>query len=226
MSVHRPPRIEQAGGASPAPTARNPNDQRRNRIGTVATTKPDLDIVQELVTEFGDNASYVADLLARYRTNPEGVDEEWRAFFRDRLGETAPVTAPAPPPPGQPRPDVEPAPPKPAAAPAAPAAPRTLREGEQAEPLRGASLRVAQNMDASLAVPTATSQRLIPVKLLEENRRLINDYRASRDESKVSFTHLIAWAILRALDDFSRLNDAFDESGGAPVRIRRERVNF
>src|SRR5215471_1611237 len=192
----------------------------------MATTKPDLDIVQELVTEFGDNASYVADLLARYRTNPEGVDEEWRAFFRDRLGETAPVTAPAPPPPGQPRPDVEPAPPKPAAAPAAPAAPRTLREGEQAEPLRGASLRVAQNMDASLAVPTATSQRLIPVKLLEENRRLINDYRASRDESKVSFTHLIAWAILRALDDFPRLNDAFDESGGAPVRIRRERVNF
>ncbi|HKF42898.1 MAG TPA: multifunctional oxoglutarate decarboxylase/oxoglutarate dehydrogenase thiamine pyrophosphate-binding subunit/dihydrolipoyllysine-residue succinyltransferase subunit [Thermoanaerobaculia bacterium] len=192
----------------------------------MATTKPDLDIVQELVTEFGDNASYVADLLARYRTNPEGVDEEWRAFFRDRLGETAPVTAPAPPPPGQPRPDVEPAPPKPAAAPAAPAAPRTLREGEQAEPLRGASLRVAQNMDASLAVPTATSQRLIPVKLLEENRRLINDYRASRDESKVSFTHLIAWAILRALDDFPRLNDAFDESGGSPVRIRRERVNF
>jgi hypothetical protein len=42
----------------------------------VATTKPDLDIVQDLVTEFGDNASYVADLLARYRTNPEAVDEE------------------------------------------------------------------------------------------------------------------------------------------------------
>src|SRR5262245_20157496 len=140
MSVHRPPRIERAGGASPAPTARNPNDQRRNRIGTVATTKPDLDIVQELVTEFGDNASYVADLLARYRTNPEGVDEEWRAFFRERLGEVAPVASP-PPPPAEPaaaappsRPEGEPASAKPVAA------PRSLREGEQAEPLRGASL--------------------------------------------------------------------------------------
>ena len=177
MSVHRPRRIDQAGGASPAPTARNPNDQRRNRIGTVATTKPDLDIVQELVTEFGDNASYVADLLARFRTNPEGVDEEWRTFFRERLGETEPFRPSAPPPE---QPSVVPAPtPQPTAV-----APRVLREGEQAEPLRGASLRVAQNMEASLGVPTATSQRLIPVKLLEENRRLLNDYRASRDESR------------------------------------------
>src|SRR5262249_23719891 len=156
-----------------------------------------------------DNASYVADLLARYRTNPEGVDEEWRAFFRERLGEVAPVASP-PPPPAEPaaaappsRPEGEPASAKPVAA------PRSLREGEQAEPLRGASLRVAQNMEASLGVPTATSQRQIPVKLLEENRRLLNNYRASYGESKVSFTHLISWAIIRALHDFPRLNDSF-----------------
>src|SRR6266536_196840 len=131
----------------------------------MATTRPDLDIVQELVTEFGENAAYVADLLGRYRMNPASVDEEWRAFFRDRLGEAEPAPAPAPP-----RPPERPAP-TPAAPSAreqeAPTAPRAPREGEQAEPLRGAALRIAENMQESLAVPTATSQRQIPVKLLE-----------------------------------------------------------
>ncbi len=188
----------------------------------MATTKPDLDVVQDLFTEFGENASYVVDLLSRYRVNPESVDEEWRAFFRERLGEAEPAPPPARPPE---RPASSPTPAPPAAAPA-PAQPRAPRAGETPEPLRGAALRVAENMEASLAVPTATSQRQIPVKLLEENRRLINDHRASRDQSKISFTHLIAWAILQALKDFPRLNDAFDDSGDTPVRLRRDKINF
>src|SRR6478609_9244069 len=152
----------------------------------MATTKPDLNIVQDLVTDFGDNATYVADLLARYRTNPASVDEDWRAFFRERFGEPEPAQqASAPPRPQE----------KPAAAPAAAAVPapapepetlRAPREGEKAEPLRGVALRIAENMEESLRVPTATSQRLIPVKLLEENRRVINDYRSTHDQSKIS----------------------------------------
>ena len=50
----------------------------------MATTPTDVDRTQELVDEFGENASYVSDLLARYRANPENVDEDWRAFFRER----------------------------------------------------------------------------------------------------------------------------------------------
>src|SRR6266496_1145249 len=190
----------------------------------MATTRPDLDIVQELVTEFGENASYVADLLARYRMNPASVDEEWRAFFRERLGE-AEAAPPARPEVGrreagrgEPAAVVAPAP--------QPQAPRALRESEARQPIRGAALRVAQNMEASLQVPTATSQRQIPVKLLEENRRLINEYRASRDESKISFTHLIGWAILQALKDFPRLNDAYDDSGESPARLHKDKINF
>ncbi len=205
----------------------------------MATTKPDLDIVQELVTEFGENAGYVADLLARYRMNPASVDEEWRAFFRERLGESEPAPPPARPPErpaSTPAAAPEPAPPAPRdPAPAPGSRPLTLsaagREAtaaaeSHAEPLRGAALRVAENMEESLHVPTATSQRQIPVKLLEENRRLINDHRASRDESKISFTHLIAWAILQALKDFPRLNDAYGDSDGSPERLRREKINF
>src|SRR6266508_2280688 len=205
----------------------------------MATTKPDLDIVQELVTEFGENAGYVADLLARYRMNPASVDEEWRAFFRERLGESEPAPPPARPPErpaSTPAAAPEPAPPAPRdPAPAPGSRPLTLsaagREGTAAaeshpEPLRGAALRVAENMEESLHVPTATSQRQIPVKLLEENRRLINEYRASRDESKISFTHLIAWAILQALEDFQRLNDAYDDSGDSPARLHKDKINF
>jgi len=59
----------------------------------MSTSKIDLDLTEELVAEFGENAGYVADLLARYRADPAGVDEEWREFFRDRLG---PAPAPAP----------------------------------------------------------------------------------------------------------------------------------
>ena len=81
-------------------------------------------------------------------------------------------------------------------------------------------------MEASLAVPTATSQRQIPIKLADENRRLVNDARAANDEPKISFTHLIAWAIVQALKSHPRLNDAYDVSADGPVRVKREEIRF
>ena len=180
----------------------------------MATRATDLDAGLDLASEFGENASYVAELLARYRVSPASVDPEWQEYFRSRLGEPpaaapAAVSAPA------------------AAPPPSPAtSPGPASSGAERAPLRGAALRVAENMEASLSVPTATSQRLVPIKLLDENRRLVNDYRTANDQSKVSFTHLVAWAILRALDAIPRLNDAFEDAGDAPVRIRREAVNF
>ncbi|MEP6769772.1 MAG: 2-oxo acid dehydrogenase subunit E2, partial [Acidobacteriota bacterium] len=188
----------------------------------MATRTPDLDLSEELVSEFGENASYVAELLARYRTNPEAVDEEWRAFFRERIGEPAAerrdpsAASPAPAPPAA-------APP--ATSVAAAPSPGRVEDGERV-PIRGAALRIAENMEASLGVPTATSQRQVPIKLLDENRRLINEHRGSNGQGKVSFTHLVAWAVLRALKTFPRLNDAFDAGGGTPSRVRRDRVGF
>src|SRR5204862_2009477 len=79
-----------------------------------------------------------------------------------------------------------------------------------ATPIRGAALKIVENMEASLAVPTATSQRRIPVKLLEENRRIINTHLQDNDRGKASFTHLIAFAMLRALENFLLMNDGFE----------------
>jgi 2-oxoglutarate dehydrogenase E1 component len=191
----------------------------------VATEKT-ADLAEDLLAEFGDNASYVADLYARYRQSPDSVDEEWRQFFRERLGE--PATAPAPSP-VRPEPTVAPRPAPsapPQAAAAAPGAPAAPARAEEFQPLRGGALRIAENMEASLSVPTATSQRQVPIRLAEENRLLVNEYRTGNDEPKISFTHLVAWAIVQAFKSFPRLNDAYDDSGGAPVRVKRDEIRF
>src|SRR2546422_11093356 len=87
-------------------------------------------------------------------------------------------------------------------------------------PIRGVALKIVENMEASLSVPTATSQRRIPVKLLDENRRIINQYLVQNPDrqggGKASYTHLIAWAIVRALAAFPQLNDGFDLIDGQP----------
>ncbi|HTO87836.1 MAG TPA: multifunctional oxoglutarate decarboxylase/oxoglutarate dehydrogenase thiamine pyrophosphate-binding subunit/dihydrolipoyllysine-residue succinyltransferase subunit [Thermoanaerobaculia bacterium] len=172
----------------------------------MASRSTDLDHALDLVAEFGDNASYVADLLSRYRSEPGSVDEEWRAFFRERLGEPEPAFA--------------------APAPAAVPVPGVPVPGEDRAAIRGAALRIAENMEASLSVPTATSQRQVPIKLLEENRRLLNDFRTANGLSKISFTHLIAWAIVQAIKAAPRLNDAFDSSSGTPSRVRRDGIRL
>src|SRR5207244_596072 len=97
---------------------------------------------------------------------------------------------------------------------------------EQLLPLRGAPARVAQNMEASLAVPLATSQRTIPVKVIDENRRIINQHRTVVGKSKVSYTHLIGWAIVKALKSYSGLNHAYAENKGEPFRLVRQQVNL
>ena len=93
-------------------------------------------------------------------------------------------------------------------------------------PIRGGALKIVENMEASLSVPTATSQRRIPVKVLDENRRLINKYLQENNRGKVSYTHLIAWAIVRTLDQFPQLNDGFGVVEGQPARLRRAEVNL
>ena len=81
-------------------------------------------------------------------------------------------------------------------------------------------------MEASLAVPTATSQRRIPVRLLDENRRIINRHLEERGRHKASYTHLIAYALLRALESFPQMNDGYEVIDDQPSRVKRESVNL
>lgn len=95
-----------------------------------------------------------------------------------------------------------------------------------AEPIRGGNLRVVENMDASLSIPTATSYRTIPVKLLEENRRIINEHMDSADAAKVSFTHIICWAIVQALKSSPAINSSYEIADGVPHRRIKPDVNL
>ncbi len=210
------------------------------------------DLSEIIAENFGANATYVEGLLSRFRSNPELVDESWRAYFTELLGngegaaasqttgaptvaaraedarsadngransvttngQTAAAKAPAqtksiP----TPVPEIK------------QPAPVTAEEIE-AIPIRGAALKIVENMEASLSVPTATSQRRIPVKLLDENRRIINKHLQDNDRGKASYTHLIAWALLRALDEFPQLNDGYGVVDGEPVRLRRPNINL
>ncbi|HKP85489.1 MAG TPA: multifunctional oxoglutarate decarboxylase/oxoglutarate dehydrogenase thiamine pyrophosphate-binding subunit/dihydrolipoyllysine-residue succinyltransferase subunit [Blastocatellia bacterium] len=108
-----------------------------------------------------------------------------------------------------------------------PAAQSSEAQAETAERLaiRGPALRIAENMEASLAVPTATSQRQIPLKLLDENRRLINQHLKASGR-KVSYTHLIARAIVKALDTYPQLNDSFEVADKTSYRVRPAEVNL
>jgi len=107
----------------------------------------------------------------------------------------------------------------------APPAHQTV-SGEQLVPLRGASARIAENMTASLSIPTATSQRVIPVKVIEENRRLLNEHRTILGKSKISYTHLIGWAIVKALETNPALNNAYAQANGEAFRAVRPQINL
>ncbi|MBV9404376.1 MAG: multifunctional oxoglutarate decarboxylase/oxoglutarate dehydrogenase thiamine pyrophosphate-binding subunit/dihydrolipoyllysine-residue succinyltransferase subunit [Acidobacteriaceae bacterium] len=103
---------------------------------------------------------------------------------------------------------------------------KSVGASDQLIPLRGPAARIAENMTASLAIPVATSQRQIPVRIIEENRNTINRQRAQQGRGKLSFTHLIAWAIVKALKSNPALNHAYAENGGEPFRVVRSQVNI
>ena len=82
-----------------------------------------------------------------------------------------------------------------------PAPTPAARRSEPGVAIKGAAAAIAANMERSLAVPTATSFRNVPAKLLEVNRNVINGYRTRSGKGKVSFTHIIGYAIVRAITD-------------------------
>ena len=92
--------------------------------------------------------------------------------------------------------------------------------------LKGAAKSLAANMDSSLTVPTATSVRTIPAKLLIDNRIVINNHLKRARGGKVSFTHLIAWAIVGTLKEFPSQNVFYEEVEGKPSVVTPAHINL
>ncbi|MCA1709780.1 MAG: 2-oxo acid dehydrogenase subunit E2, partial [Actinobacteria bacterium] len=179
---------------------------------------------------FGPNSWLVDEMYQQYQENPQSVGESWRDFFEGYTPEKPERSSSN----GQETPaEIRPLEEALRAAPPPQAAPKQAptqesHEGapEGSSPLRGVAARIAENMEASLAVPTATSVRTIPAKLLEENRRIINRYLASKRGGKVSFTHMIGYAILRALEARPSMKASYAEIDGKPHLVQNKNVNF
>ena len=203
---------------------------------------------------FGVNAGYVEALFERWQAQPDEVDSSWATYFErvaPRVEPAAPERAQAPhagraeAPPARteaapaPRQKVDgraaapavatppaQAPPAQAPSPQVPP-PQVPPEGDfVVEPLRGLARSIAVNMQASLEVPTATTVRTLPVKVLEENRRLLNAHMKVRALGKASYTHLVAYALVRALREEPEVQAHYAERDGRGTKLTPRRVNL
>lgn len=183
--------------------------------------------------DFGANSWLVEEMFEQFRLDPASVGEPWQEFFSDYKSMTASVVQ-----------SVQTASVPVAALPSAVVATSaqavvatpapagagvaTVPAEDLSEPIRGAGLAIVANMERSLSVPTATSFRNVPAKLLEVNRSVINGYRNRTGQSKVSFTHLIAFAIVRAIADaVPVMSSGFVEgSDGKPRVLHHKHINL
>ena len=175
---------------------------------------------------FGPNEWLVDEMYERYLQDPTTVDKAWWDFFADYTPGASANTPPAQPSaPAQPS-KIE----AKVATPADPVVkpiPTLITPGASTlEPIRGVAARVVQSMEASLTVPTATSVRAIPAKLMIDNRTVINNHLARGRGGKVSFTHLIGYAMIKALRAMPEMNVFFAEEEGKPVLGRPEHINL
>ncbi|CAL9297047.1 MULTISPECIES: multifunctional oxoglutarate decarboxylase/oxoglutarate dehydrogenase thiamine pyrophosphate-binding subunit/dihydrolipoyllysine-residue succinyltransferase subunit [Streptomyces] len=145
----------------------------------------------------------------------------------------APAPAPAQAKPAAQAPAQAAAPAKAAPAAAKPAAPAKKAEpaaeapsGPEQVVLRGPAAAVAKNMDASLELPTATSVRAVPVKLLFDNRIVINNHLKRARGGKISFTHLIGYAMVQAIKAMPAMNYSFAKVDGKPTLVKPDHVNL
>jgi 2-oxoglutarate dehydrogenase E1 component len=184
-------------------------------------------------------------MYGQWLANPESVDKEWQPilerYHQIKLGTpvtpVTPVTAAAvvestatgsiPLVARTTRVEAKPQP-IPAQAPAPGSVAEVSDEAteDQINILKGMSKTLAANMDASLSIPTATSVRAIPAKLLIDNRIVINSHLGRTRGGKVSFTHVIGYAIIRALKEFPSQNVYYEEVDGKPAAVSPANINF
>ncbi len=194
----------------------------------------------EASDSLGANAWVIDEMRDLWAADPASVDEAWRALFEGETADTpsrsakassaarttidttatevtAPDAAAAP---------LAGDPPQPPAA--AKARPEPSPDTPVGEPIRGVGARIVSNMEASLTVPTATSFREVPAKLLEVNRKIVNGHLSRKMVRKVSFTHLIGYAVVRAISDtVGAMNNIYTtDAAGKPRVVRPEHIGL
>ena len=221
----------------------------------VIVTVPFVDVAQDLEgSPFGANSWLVEEMYEQFRDDPSSVGDEWRDLFaahgepavtpslaNGRSGAGVTIVEPRETQPVAPQPElettgsttgttkvVEPVETTGTKV-AQPVEPTTAPpKHEPGELIKGVGAAIVKNMAASLDVPTATSFRNVPAKLLEVNRKVVNGYRERTGAGKISFTHLIGFAVVRAIADTvpNMKNSFVVGADGKPRLVRNEHVNM
>ncbi|AKE41692.1 2-oxoglutarate dehydrogenase, E1 subunit [Corynebacterium kutscheri] len=185
---------------------------------------------------FGQNAWLVEEMHQQFLQDPNSVDQEWRDLFEKQgapssqantsststapVAQKTPITATTEPVKKEEKKTPKP---KPKVSPLTKA--KDLPDaGEKA--LKGIFKAIAKNMDESLEIPTATSVRDMPVKLMFENRAIINDHLKRTHGGKVSFTHIIGYALVKAIMAHPDMNNNYAVINGKPTVITPEHINL
>jgi 2-oxoglutarate dehydrogenase E1 component len=176
---------------------------------------------REILEDFGVNSWFVLELLENFLENPESVSTEWQQLFGEydftpykSNGDKSRKQ--------KDKSDIQqqstfiqyqPSLPQP-------------RDNEESKPITGVGARIIENMNTSLSIPTATTFRTIPVKILEENRRILNNYLKKTNSGKISFTHVIGWAIVKAIDYVPVMNNAYTVINNESHVIEKKDINL
>ncbi len=173
------------------------------------------------------NAAFVQVMYEQFLRDPQSVGAEWQGLFENgQLAElpvipAAPSAPPAETPDAAPRPALRRPPPPVSTAPLpVPTPPQAV-----ASPITGASARFVQQIADSLLVPSATAFRDVPADALDAQRAAINRAVAPRG-LKVSYTHLVAYAVVQAARRFPVVTHAFRDVDGTPYRVDPEAIHL
>ncbi len=172
---------------------------------------PDGPEINELDEAFGSNSWLVDQMEALYEANPMSVSSAWRKFFSSGGVESLRGNGQSNG--GSGIPDL----------------PEHDIDTNLADvtPLVGAAATIAKRMDESRDLPTATSVRSLPAKLLEVNRRIVNNQLKRLDQNaKVSFTHIIGWAAVKALQERPAMNVGYARIEGIPHQVAYKNINL
>ena len=197
-----------------------------------------------LQDDYGANSWLVEEMYEKYKQNPDSVDKAWWPIlenYQSTQGAVAPspalpvvsvsdATSSIPVVAKTTRVEAKPAP-IPAQAPVTESI-SIVSDSSDEDPkdqvtaLKGMAKTLATNMDLSIQIPTATSVRALPAKLLIDNRLVINSHLSRTRGGKVSFTHLIGFAIIQALKKFPSQNVYYDIVDEKPVVVQPANINF
>ena len=156
---------------------------------------------------FGPNAWLVDDMYEQYVNDPESVSLSWREFFKDYKPVSVSQSESS-----KERVEADKQTGVVATQKVEPTVKLDAAIIEKVVALRGVGSKIVENMESSLHVPTATSVREVAAKLVSANRALLNEILQKKSGLKVSFTHIIAYASLKALKEMPEMTATFVEN--------------